>query len=39
MVEASARKPELIGKRLKVLSIDDGKVDWSGFPEIKSGEL
>jgi len=39
IVEASARKPELIGKRLKVLSIDDGKVDWSGFPEIKSGEL
>lgn len=39
MVEASARKPEMIGKRLKVLTIEDGKVDWSGFPEIKAGEL
>ena len=39
MVEASARKPELIGKRIKVLSIDDGKVEWNGFPEIKAGEL
>ena len=39
MVEASARKPEMIGKRLKVLSIEDGKVDWNGFPEIKAGEL
>jgi len=39
MVEASARKPELIGKRIKVLSIDDGKVVWNGFPEIKAGEL
>ena len=39
MVEASARKPEMIGKRLKVLSIEDGKVDWTGFPEIKAGEL
>jgi len=39
MVEASARKPEMIGKRLKVLTIEDGKVDWTGFPEIKAGEL
>ena len=39
MVEASARKPEMIGKRLKVLNIEDGKVDWNGFPEIKAGEL
>ena len=39
MVEASARKPEMIGKRLKVLTIEDGKIDWSGFPEIKAGEL
>jgi len=39
MVEASARKPEMIGKRLKVLTIEDGKVDWIGFPEIKAGEL
>ena len=39
MVESSARKPEMIGKRLKVLSIEDGKVDWNGFPEIKAGEL
>jgi hypothetical protein len=39
MVEASARKPELIGKRIKVLSIEDGKVEWNGFPEIKAGEL
>ncbi len=39
MVEASARKPEMIGKRLKVLTIEDGKIDWTGFPEIKSGEL
>ena len=39
MVEASARKPEMIGKRLKVLTIEDGKVDWNGFPEIKAGEL
>ncbi len=39
MVEASARKPEMIGKRLKVLTIEDGKVNWSGFPEIKAGEL
>ena len=39
MVEASARKPEMIGKRMKVLTIEDGKIDWSGFPEIKAGEL
>ena len=39
MVEASARKPEMIGKRLKVLTIEDGNVDWNGFPEIKAGEL
>ena len=39
MVEASARKPEMIGKRLKVLTIDNGKVEWNGFPEIKAGEL
>jgi hypothetical protein len=29
----------MIGKRLKVLTIEDGKIDWTGFPEIKSGEL
>ncbi len=39
MVEASARKPEMIGKRLRVLTIEDGKIDWAGFPEIKAGEL
>ncbi len=39
MVEASARKPEMIGKRLRVLTIEDGKIDWTGFPEIKAGEL
>jgi len=38
-VEASAKMPQLIGKRRKVLSINDGTVEWIGFPEIKAGEI
>ena len=39
LFEASARKPELIGTRRKVLSIKDGTIDWTGVAEIKTGEL
>lgn len=39
LFEASARKPELIGSRRKVLVIKDGNVDWTGVEEIKTGEL
>jgi len=39
IIEASARKPEMIGQRIKVLSINDGTVTWNGLPEIKAGEL
>jgi hypothetical protein len=39
IVEASARMPELIGSRRKVLSINKGKIEWSGFEEVKKGEI
>ena len=39
IVEASARMPELIGSRRKVLNIKQGKVDWTTFDEIQNGEI
>ena len=39
IVEASARMPELIGSRRKVLSISKGKVEWTTFSEIQNGEI
>ena len=39
IVEASARMPELIGSRRKVLSIDKGTVDWMGFSEVKECKI
>ena len=39
LFEASARKPELIGTRRKVLSIKDGEIDWIGVKEIKTGGI
>jgi hypothetical protein len=39
IVEASARMPELIGSRRKVLDISKGKVEWTTFEEIQNGEI
>ncbi len=39
LFEASARMPELIGTRRKVLSIKDGEIDWIGVKEIKTGGI
>ena len=39
IVEASARMPELIGSRRKVLSIDKGTVAWMGFSEVKECKI
>jgi len=39
LFEASARMPELIGTRRKVLSIKEGEIDWVGIKEIKTGGI
>ena len=39
LIEASAIKPELIGTRHTILTIDKGNVDWAGLPSLKKGEL
>lgn len=39
LFEASARMPELIGTRRKVLNIKDGEIDWIGVKEIRTGGI
>ena len=39
LIEASATRPELIGTRHTVLSINKGTVEWVGLPFLKKGEL
>ena len=39
LIEASATKPELIGTRHIVLTINNGKVEWTGLDVLKKGEL